>query len=92
MVPPYQRAIVISAPGGPDVLVEKSEWPVPRALGAHDVLIEVMAAGVNRHDCNQRKTGPAHEPIPSQGSKRPAASSPAERAWRHRGWEGALLR
>jgi NADPH2:quinone reductase len=67
MVPPYQRAIVISAPGGPDVLVEKSEWPVPRALGAHDVLIEVMAAGVNRHDCNQRRTGPAHEPNPVPG-------------------------
>jgi NADPH2:quinone reductase len=50
----------------PEVLVTKSNWPVP-SLGDDDVLIEVMAAGVNRHDCNQRKAGPGHEPNPVPG-------------------------
>ena len=61
-----QQAVVISAPGGPDVLVVRDDWPVP-VLGDGDVLIDVMAAGVNRHDCNQRKAGPAHEPNPVPG-------------------------
>lgn len=61
-----QQAIVISAPGGPDVLLRKDDWPIPD-LGDDDVLIEVMAAGVNRHDCNQRKAGPTHEPNPVPG-------------------------
>lgn len=61
-----QHAVVITAPGGPDVLVVKDDWPVP-ALGDDDVLIEIMAAGVNRHDCNQRRAGPSHEPNPVPG-------------------------
>lgn len=61
-----QHAVVITAPGGPDVLVVKSDWPVP-IVGDDDVLVEVMAAGVNRHDCNQRRAGPAHEPNPVPG-------------------------
>ncbi|MDO8877849.1 MAG: NAD(P)H-quinone oxidoreductase [Pseudolabrys sp.] len=61
-----QQAIVISAPGGPEVLVKKDDWPLP-VLDDNDVLIEVIAAGVNRHDCNQRKAGPAHEPNPVPG-------------------------
>lgn len=66
MIPTTQRAIVISAPGGPEVLLENERWPVP-VPGDSDVLIKVMAAGVNRHDCNQRKAGPAHEPNPVPG-------------------------
>lgn len=65
-MPRIQQAIVISAPGGPDVLVMKNDWPVPTP-GDDDVLIEVMAAGINRHDCNQRKAGPTHEPNPVPG-------------------------
>lgn len=61
-----QQAIVISAPGGPEVLIKNNDWPVP-VIGDNEVLIEVMAAGVNRHDCNQRKAGPAHEPNPVPG-------------------------
>ncbi|MBI1200962.1 MAG: zinc-binding dehydrogenase [Rhodopseudomonas sp.] len=66
MLPTTQSAIVIAAAGGPEVLTEQDRWPVP-VPGADDVLIEVMAAGVNRHDCNQRKAGPRHEPNPVPG-------------------------
>ncbi len=51
-LPEMMRAIEISAPGGPDVLVE-GQVPVP-APGPGDVLIEVAAAGVNRPDVLQR--------------------------------------
>lgn len=67
MIPSTQRAVVISAPGGPEVLVENANWPVPQPLADGDVLIQVMAAGINRHDCNQRKAGPKHEPNPVPG-------------------------
>jgi putative PIG3 family NAD(P)H quinone oxidoreductase len=46
------RAIVISAPGGPEMLVE-TQVEVPKP-GPGDVLIEVAAAGVNRPDTFQR--------------------------------------
>ena len=45
-------AIEIREPGGPEVLVPV-ERPTP-ALGADDVLIKVIAAGVNRPDVAQR--------------------------------------
>ncbi|HEV8410199.1 MAG TPA: NAD(P)H-quinone oxidoreductase [Gemmatimonadaceae bacterium] len=47
------RAIEISAPGGPDVLIV-GDRPMP-APGPGDVLIRVAAAGVNRPDIAQRK-------------------------------------
>jgi NADPH2:quinone reductase len=65
-IPTTQRAIVIAAPGGPEVLTGADRHPVPEPA-AGEVLIEVVAAGVNRHDCNQRKAGPAHEPNPVPG-------------------------
>jgi NADPH2:quinone reductase len=46
-------AIVIRAPGGPEMLVPQ-ERPVP-APGDHEVLVKVAAAGVNRPDVMQRK-------------------------------------
>lgn len=52
-VPETMRAILISAPGGPEVLVE-SQMPVP-VPGPGDVLIKVVAAGVNRPDVLQRQ-------------------------------------
>lgn len=64
MLPKDQRCIVITAPGGPDVLQAiSSQVPVPQA---DEVLIEIKASGVNRHDCNQRRAGPGHasNPIP----------------------------
>lgn len=65
-IPPRQRAIVISAAGGPDVLRLRDDWPVPTP-GPDEVLIKVAAAGINRHDCNQRAAGPTHEPNPVPG-------------------------
>lgn len=63
-IPQTQQAVIISAAGGPDVL-QISSQPVP-APGSGQVLIKVAAAGVNRHDCNQRAAGPAYggSPIP----------------------------
>ncbi len=42
------RAVEISAPGGPDVLVP-AERPVP-VPKPHEILVKVAAAGVNRRD------------------------------------------
>lgn len=47
------KAIIITAPGGPEVLQVK-QMPVP-SLQPNDVLIHVMAAGVNRPDVFQRQ-------------------------------------
>jgi NADPH2:quinone reductase len=55
MPPETMTAILIRAPGGPEVL-QPAERPVPRAQ-AGEVLIKVAFAGVNRHDCSQRKRG-----------------------------------
>ncbi|MGY4362899.1 NADPH2:quinone reductase [Bradyrhizobium sp. i1.3.1] len=54
-LPIKMTAIEISCPGGPDVLVPTSR-PVPKPR-AGEVLIRVIAAGVNRPDCWQRKGG-----------------------------------
>lgn len=59
-----QVCVVISAAGGPDVLhLQQCDVPKPTA---YEVLIRVKAAGVNRHDCNQRTRGPttAHSNVP----------------------------
>ncbi len=51
-IPPIMRAIAITKPGGPEVLLPITlPTPVP---GAGEVLIEVAAAGVNRPDVMQR--------------------------------------
>jgi len=57
-------AIHITRAGGPDVLQARA-GPVP-VPGDDEVLIEVRASGVNRHDCNQRRRGPtpAHSDVP----------------------------
>jgi NADPH2:quinone reductase len=47
------KAIVITQPGGPEVL-QMQERPVPVYAG-NEVLIKVMAAGINRPDVYQRK-------------------------------------
>jgi putative PIG3 family NAD(P)H quinone oxidoreductase len=52
-VPPRMTAIVIRSPGGPDMLVPQ-ERPVATP-GAHEVVVKVAAAGVNRPDVMQRK-------------------------------------
>jgi putative PIG3 family NAD(P)H quinone oxidoreductase len=46
------KAIVVTKPGGPDVLeMQEREMPVPQQ---NEVLIKIMAAGVNRVDVFQR--------------------------------------
>jgi len=64
MLPTRQRAIEIGFAGGPEALVLR-EIAVPRPR-TDEVLIEIVAAGVNRHDCNQRKAGPRDglNPVP----------------------------
>ena len=49
--------VVISAAGGPEVLQWRETLELP-AIREHEVLIETRFAGVNRHDCNQRRRGP----------------------------------
>lgn len=65
-LPSQMQAILIAAPGGPEVLA-LAAVPMP-TVGAGQVLIKVSAAGVNRPDVLQRTGGyPApkgHSPIP----------------------------
>jgi NADPH:quinone reductase len=49
----FMNAIVITQPGGPQVLqMQERPMPIP---GDNEVLIKVMAAGINRPDVAQRK-------------------------------------
>ena len=64
-IPLRHDAVVITAPGGPEVL-RLTTLPVP-IPGPGEALIEVAAAGVNRHDCNQRRAGPEYDPNPVPG-------------------------
>jgi NADPH:quinone reductase len=58
------QAIVITQPGGPEVLQERA-WPRPDPA-PHEVLIRVQAAGINRPDVLQRKGGyPAPVGVPA---------------------------
>jgi len=66
ILPAMMRAIAISEPGGPNVLVETQvPLPVPEP---GEVLIEVAAAGVNRPDVLQRQgrypPPPGASPLP----------------------------
>ena len=58
------RAVVITAPGGPEVL-QLANRPIPE-VGEGQVLIEVRAAGINRPDIFQRKGNyPAPQGVPA---------------------------
>ncbi|HEX8607082.1 MAG TPA: NAD(P)H-quinone oxidoreductase, partial [Pedobacter sp.] len=58
------KAIIITQPGGPEVL-QPAERPLP-SYAADEVLVKVMAAGVNRPDVAQRK---GNYPPPAGASK-----------------------
>ena len=60
------KAVYISEPGGPEAL-EVREVPAPEP-GAGEVLIDVVAAGLNRADVQQRK---GHYPPPPGASEIP---------------------
>jgi NADPH2:quinone reductase len=51
-IPPRMTAIVITSPGGPEVL-EPQQRPMPTP-GNDEILVKVSAAGVNRPDVMQR--------------------------------------
>jgi NADPH2:quinone reductase len=51
-LPPQMTAVAISKPGGPEVLIPEQR-PVPQP-GPDEILIKVVAAGVNRPDVAQR--------------------------------------
>lgn len=59
-----QRCVFVTAAGRPDVL-QLQRTPIPEP-GPGQVRIRIAAAGVNRHDCNQRARGPtqAHSNVP----------------------------
>jgi NADPH2:quinone reductase len=63
-LPQEMPAVVVTAPGGPDVL-ELRQRPLPRP-GEHDLLIEVAAAGVNRADALQRAGRYRLPPMPEE--------------------------
>ncbi|MCC3302622.1 NAD(P)H-quinone oxidoreductase [Arthrobacter sp. zg-Y895] len=60
------KAIVIGTPGGPEAL-ELQDVPAPEA-GPGEVLIDVIAAGINRADVMQRQ---GHYPVPAGASEYP---------------------
>src|SRR5690606_1112607 len=51
-LPAQMTAVAISKPGGPEVLIPEQR-PVPQP-GPGELLVKVMAAGVNRPDVAQR--------------------------------------
>jgi NADPH2:quinone reductase len=65
-LPSKMRAVEVNTPGGPEVL-KPVERPVP-APKAHEILIKVAAAGVNRPDVLQRQ---GHYPVPPDASDLP---------------------
>ena len=78
------RAIVITTPGGPEVLrLEEVPDPVP---GPGEALVEVTAAGINRADAMQREGGypppPGAPPYPGmECSGRISAVGPDVTGW-----------
>ena len=52
-LPAAMRAAVLTARGGPEVLVVRDDVPVP-SVGPGEVLIAVSACGVNNTDINTR--------------------------------------
>src|SRR5712671_4013774 len=84
-LPSRMRAVEVSKPGGPEALVPAERpLPVPRA---HEILIKVAAAGVNRPDVLQRM---GLYPIPPDASDLPglevagevAALGPSAKAYK----------
>src|SRR5438034_8224437 len=65
-LPTTMRAVEISQPGGPEVL-KLAERPVPQPK-AHEILVRVAAAGVNRPDVLQRS---GNYPVPPDASDLP---------------------
>src|ERR1035437_6653312 len=88
------RAIVITTPGGPEVLrLEDVPDPAPRP---GEALVEVTAAGINRADAMQREGGypppPGAPPYPGmECSGRISAVGPDVTGWQGGGEGWARL-
>jgi NADPH2:quinone reductase len=54
----------MTAAGGPDVL-KLAELPAPEVTGDHDVLVRILAAGVNPVDCKLRSGGTISGSLPA---------------------------
>ena len=85
MLPDVMRAVEISKPGGPEVLVP-CERPVPTP-GHGDILIKLAYAGVNRPDALQRAGSYAPPPTASdlpglEGAGEVVAIGPGVSEWR----------
>lgn len=61
------RALVLYEPGGPEVL-QVRDVTKPRIKRQSDVLVRVLAAGVNPADWQNRKSGQRHDPNAETGS------------------------
>jgi putative PIG3 family NAD(P)H quinone oxidoreductase len=84
VLPETMTAIVIEAPGGPEVL-KPATLPVP-SPGAGEILIRVEAAGVNRPDVLQRRgmynPPPGASPLPGlEVAGTVAATGPGVAGW-----------
>ncbi|MCX7645451.1 MAG: NAD(P)H-quinone oxidoreductase [Rhodobacteraceae bacterium] len=93
-LPETMRAVEISRPGGPEVLVP-ARVPVPRP-GAGQILIRVAFAGVNRPDALQRAGSyappPGASPLPGlEAAGTVAAVGPGVARWRQGDAVTALL-
>jgi NADPH:quinone reductase len=85
-LPKSMTCIVIREPGGPDVLVV-SEQPLP-SPGEGEILVKVIAAGVNRPDVMQRQ---GHYPPPKGATEIPGLEIAGEvvelgrgtKRWKH---------
>jgi len=64
MPPDDQIVMAISAAGGPDVLQRRRDRIA--SPGDDEILVQIQAAGINRHDVNQRRRGPTpgHSDVP----------------------------
>ena len=70
-LPTQMTAVAISKPGGPEVLIpEQRPLPVP---GPGELLVKVLAAGVNRPDVAQRSG--AYPPPPGASACARCATS-----------------
>ncbi len=84
MIPATMRHAAVSGAGGPEV-IHVAEGPVPKP-GAGEVLIRVLAAGVNRPDVLQRRGPTRRRRAPARCSawRSPARSSSSATA--SKGW------
>ena len=53
MIPETMHGVYLTGHGGPEVLAYRTDIPVPKP-GPDDVLVRVLAAGVNNTDINTR--------------------------------------